>query len=708
MPEPIFDPTASPVAQAVGEAAYVGMDEDKREELEKEKNAVKEAADMYKKAREFDKNSRSRYAVDRRYAAGTADATWAVNTNLVGSMIDVLVSFLYARDPDVSVRRSPRVEIPGHPDPEAQDMRIFAQTMGIVISRLWRKGKLKQNAKRMVRSTLSVGPGWLKAVMIADAPENPEVQSKMNDLRDNIAALQAADREMHYPDLTPEQMDAKLYEYRQLQQSLEHETEMAIRKYMAFDFVAAQDIQVSLDVPNIEDYLDAEWISFNIYRPKSSLKKLFPRLTDEDCKKATIYHQRNTRVETPLTDRVILNGDMGSVPAEDADQYTSAAAGDSSPGGENGIAYIKIIERWNKVTNHIETWVDGVERWAKESFQPPYPTSRFYPCFLLTFYEVDGTRHPQSLSWRLHKLQDEYARSRSNFRISRERAVPATLFNATGLGPTEAKKIEQGVHQEYIGLTPTDPSVPLQNLFAAKPVSEIDPRLYDNAPILQDMEKIAGVQEALQSSGGTPKTATEANIQQSGFASRTTADRDMLETLLTELAIYTGEASLSALTLIDVQKIAGPAAFWPVGMELDDLLTLVEIEIEAGTTGKPRADADQAAWGVILPQLKEGVLAIRQAQMMGDFAMAEALTELIKETMLRMGDDTDISRFIPQMPAMPAVPGAPPGSGAPPAGSPALPPSADGGGAPLDQPGSAAPALANPSLDVPDLQPPAL
>ena len=41
--------------------------------------------------------------------------------------------------------------------------------------------------------------------------------------------------------------------------------------------------------------------------------------------------------------------------------------------------------------------------------------------------------------------------------------------------------------------------------------------------------------------------------------------------------------------------------------------------------------------------------------------MAKALTELIKETMLRLGDETDVDRFIPQTPP----PGSP-GAGAPP------------------------------------------
>jgi hypothetical protein len=231
--------------------------------------------------------------------------------------------------------------------------------------------------------------------------------------------------------------------------------------------------------------------------------------------------------------------------------------------------------------------------------------------------------------------------------------------------------------------------------------------MFDNTPILQDMEKISGVQEALQSSAAPDKTATQANIEQSGFASRTTADRDFLEDMLDDFANYTGEVALGALNTMDAQRIAGPAAFWPEGMALDDRLTLIEIEIEAGSTGKPGEDGDQQAWGVILPVLKEAIMTINEAVKVGDIPLAKILSELVRETMSIMGVTTDPERFLPPIPEMPdpiiaavtgGVPGAP-GSVAPVGGAPSLPPSAgpaDGG------------SLSNPELSAPNLQPPSL
>ena len=633
------------IAQAVEDSQFAGMDDENKKRAEAEKKTVKECFEAWKQSRDFDKNIRQQYAVDRRYAAGTADQRWAVSTNLIGSFIDILTSFLYARDPEVSGRKAPQVDNRG-----TKAMDDFAKTMELVISRLWKKARLKTAARKQVRSALSVGVGWLKVVLIADAPTNPEMQNEMNDLRDNLAKLEAIQANLaSIEGADGEKVDYEVAQQQELIASLEHKVEATIRKYLAVDFIAAQNMQTSLDVDSTEDYLDADWNSNSIYILKSAVAEKFPRVTEEDLKSATCYYQRPLRDLQPVADEFMTSVGAGNVSADDADYYTKGTAS-TSQGSEQGPEFIRVIEKWDKRTNHIKTMIEGVHVWAKEPYQPPYASSRFFPYFRLAFFEVDGSRNPQSLSWRLRKLQDEYSNLRSNLRLTRQRAIPGVIFNAAALSPQDARKIEQGVAQEMIGITPTIQETPIQNLFAPKPVAQVDMRMFDPQPILSDMEKISGVQEALQSSVGTPKTATEANIQQSGFASRTTSDRDVMEDMLDDLANYTGELALSALNIKDVQRIAGAAAFWPEKMSVDDIVTMVEITIKAGSTGKPKDEAGRQAWGVILPVLKEAIIGIQEAAAMGNLPLAKSLAELVRETMARMGDDTDPERFIPEMP----------------------------------------------------------
>lgn len=700
------------VGEGVAAADEQGEDAAKRAEREREENQVKAILKEYNDARNFDKAARAQYAIDRRYAAGTAHLNWAVSANLIGSFIDILVSFLYARNPDVSCKKAPQVDNRG-----TKEQDDLAKTMELMISALWRAptSTLKQVAQKMVRSGLSVGPGWMKAIIICKGTNIPAMQTQLNDQRANIAGLVAAREQLASGDptyggeyQTPEEIDAELLTLRELEQSIQSKLEVGLRKAMVFDFVSAEDIQVSLDVRDLADYKSANWIANAIYRVKTDTLALFPNLTEADLKDAACYYQRTQKDLSPVTDYTKLTGLAGvsnDAMAAEAEQFVSdrSAIGTTSA-DQNQVEFYKIIERWNRATGHIETIVEGVTKFAKPAYEPDYPTTRFYPYFLLMFYPVDGGRHPQSLPWRLFKLMDEYNASRSSMRLTRDRAAPGTIFNSSGLEPTEAAKIERSVQQEFTGIKPTDPNAKISDLFAPKPVAVPDMRLFDISSVLSDMERISGVQEALSSAITTEKTATEAEIQQTGFASRTTADRDQLESMLTDLANYTGELALGALDTKDAQRMCGRACFWPYGMAIDDLLTMVDIKIEAGTTGKPKAGQDKEAWAQILPVVQGIMKEIQLASLSANLPLAEALSELLRETMARMGDDTDPERFIPAAPA--ATIGAPmpgaPGPGGDPSGAPGGDPAA-GGAPPEDAPigDLVAPQIENPVTSPP-------
>ena len=696
-----------------------------------EENAVKCMWKEYETAREFDKRIRSQFAVDRRYAAGTAIISWAVSANLIGAFIDILVSFLYARNPDVSIKKAPKVDAQG----TAQE-DDFAKTCEIVVSSLWGAPTthMKDRVRLLVRSVLSTGMGWLKAILVCKGQNIPQMKTQLNDLRDNIARLEALRLQTTVDEngnpiymtednevLSQEMLDAKTSEYRETEASLQRRVEVAERKMLAVDFVSVEDMQVSLDVRSYGDYLDANWVANRIYRPIDDLKAMFPVLTDTDIKKARTYHQRNVKSITDIPDHVKLTGLADeTVRPEEAEQYVAVGTYVQSPtmgaiGKDDGIAYACIVELWDRRTNHVHTMIDGVDKWAKQPYQPDYATTRFFPYFGVGFYPTDGSRHPQSLVFRLRELQDEYCSTRSSLRRTRSRAVPGVIFDNGAVKPEDAKKLASATEQELVGIEVPN-GTDIRKLFAEKPISVGDMRLYDTSPITADMEKISGVQEALQSSVSTEKTATEAEIQQSGFSARTTADRDILEGMMTDLAHYTLELALGALSLQDVQRIAGAKAFWPEGMAVDDLLTMVAVTIEAGTTGKPKSAQDKQAWGTILPILQSSIMQIHQAQMMGDVPLATALSEVVKETMRRMGDESDVTRFIPQIPQMPppALTGPGdmgPGGNVPPAApQPGAPAGPGGGPMPGAEPGSddSLTASLDAALAPPELTPPEL
>lgn len=644
-----------PQQAAVGGVLPQGVDQQKEQTPDpKEEVLVKKLWQGYDRARKFDENFRKQVAIDRRYAAGTSDLSWAVTTNLIGAFIDILVALLYARDPDVSVKKAAQVDEEG-----THDMEVFASTLQIVISHLWKKGKLKKAARKGVRSVLSNGEGWLKCNLLSEKMPQPQTEQAINDARETMERLHAQLRLIEDPQgHSPDELEALIAEKQTLIDSLDAKLEVAVAKFFAIDFIPTERMQVSLDVQCIEDYLDAGWIANEEFLEFDEAMARFPRITAEEMRSAKKYYQRPpSEMTTRDIDNVLP---QGMLTAETAQAFTTSQSDAESP------SFLRVVEVWNRNDKHIRTVIDGVRKWAVPPYEPPSPTSRFYPYFYFSFYEVDSSRHAQSLSWRLYKLQDEYSSTRSNFRITRERSIPGVLFNGTQLDETQAKKLSEAKAQEYTALMPADPDTPIGNLFAPKPVAAIDMRVYDPTFILNDMERMSGVQEALSAVAagpGNPKTATEANIEQSGTNARTTSNRDNIEAMLTDLAQYTAEQALgeAGLTTQDVAKLAGKAAFWPANMSIEDIFNLVSVDIQAGTTGKPKTQTDQQAWATILPLIKQYLGEIRVALGNGDKATAQALIELVKETMKRLGDESDPDRFIPKVPP----PGSP-GAGAPP------------------------------------------
>lgn len=681
-----------------------------RARLDKETPEAKEVIKQWKEyevAQIFDKNARKQYERDRRYAAGTADINYAVDANLLGSYIDILVSYIYARDPKVSARPTEQVEIKYDPpidpaDPMAAVTRYqesearrkrnaerhaFAKTMQIVITRLWQQGKLKKCMHKVVRAGYSVAVGWFKAALLFDTKTDPAVQTAINDLRDNMQRVLAIQKRLGAAGIdldenAPVDGDERLSletELKRQMQGLEAQVEIITRKAMAIDFVASEHMQVALDVRDTDDYLEASWNANALFVQLDDAKARYPDVTESEWKVATKYEQRQP---TDYTGVKALGGNetLEVDPKGEAYQYakvtdgtTSAAAAAMQTAGGDPVYFVKVVELWDKRNNLIKTMIEGLVRYAKEPFAPPHATSRFYPYFQVQFFPVDGDRHPQSLSWRLSKLQDEYANSRSSFRLTRQRSIPGIIFNAAQVAEGEAKKIADSAHGELISVTLTEPEQPVGNAFAAKPISKLDPMLFDNALIIGDMEKISGVQEALQTSQTVDKTATQAEIEQGGFAARTTAARDRVEDTLTDFAQYTAEVALQGITPQEAQQMAGSLAFWPAGMAIESITQWLAIQIEAGSTGRPNTSAEREAWVQILPVIKETIMLVAEARATNNEPMAQVWIELLRETCNRFDDRIDVDRFIPTLPPIAAL------------GAPGLTPTAQPG-----QPGASA------------------
>lgn len=659
-----------------------------------EKADVAKWEKMVMHARKEDRVFRQSVIRDRKFASGEALEGYEVKTNLVQATIDVLIPFLYAKDPDVDVVPQDQVSPPpvkrmakpvpptaatdplGNPmvapdgvpiTPDPQDIAVYAQqvaeyqayqqqmqaqadadaerndfirrlsqTIEIVVSRLWDKARLKHVAKSWLRSSMTSAEGWFKATLQGDLLTDPTAQSELYTVQQQISDIVALQKSIESGDCKNE--DEALASLRAKEVGLQAKVETYVAKCLAIDWIDTLDMQLPVSIPTIGHYREAPWMADGA--AYYTVDEAVSRFQEWGVTKERLAHA--SRWKPPVQSVVSTDGQtVTNIAAYEGQADGWTKEGDSKEG------FVRVWEIHSKQDNIIYTWIEGTNFWAKPPVAPRFPTTRFYPYFLLALYEVDGLRHSQSLSYRLSCLQEEFASTRSNQAEVRRRAKQGIIADGTNITPEDADKIRDGQNQEITYISPIRPGEPLSNSFAPKPYNSPDQALYDTNMIRADIETVSGAQDALRGGINQPKTATEAEIEQSGTSARSGYSRECLDDTLNDFAQYTAELALGAFTREQVQEWAGPYAVWPQGIEQDKLQAMVSVAIRAGSSGKPNTSAERAAWAAILPQLTALIGQIGQLQGADQQEMADKLKEVLRETVIRTGDKIDVDRFLP-------------------------------------------------------------
>lgn len=679
---------------------------------------VRKLAERVRKAREFDEDALRQYAIDRAYARG--DSGFDVDGNMVGTFIDILKSFIYAQNPDVDIRPALSAEPPsvdalrdaaeltvnmGSPElqqaiaievqtmalqgippdvAESQaiaryreesvqaelkrlqnryqkrqrDNRAMAETMEMIVSKLWLDARLKSRGTKCVGSALTIGPGWLKASWQERTADDPQIRSKINDLQSHIDKINALRESMDEGEFA--EHEAMAEEYRLQQQQLESQVKRVVARGFVVDFVPSEYITVAPGV-DIVDAVDAAWIDEMIPMRAEDAKAQFG-LTTEQIRMATKFSESKPVMRKNVTPVAgVVTDERGYLTAKDANRYTSSDSQDDGAGD-----WVMAHETWDIEKGKFFTWIEGIDGYVLPPAEPTQ-TQRFYPYFCYPIGSVDGQRHPQSLVSRAHKLIDEYYRIRSAERDHRKRIKPKTVFIKGHIGPDSVDAVVKGTTAEFVGIETTNPRADARSIFMPLAYPQMDPGLYDTSRVMMEIERIFGVQEALSGAVTVAKTATEAQIQQTGTQSRTGAMRDALEDMLTDLAHYTAECARAHMTPEDVQAIVGPDAMWPEYRAGEDLSAMLSVNIRAGSTGKPNTTAERQSWAALLPILQNGIMQIGQMRNSTPDDIATAMVELLNITLKRNDERLDLESLLPAAgPAKPMMPG-------PAAGQPALP-----------------------------------
>jgi hypothetical protein len=617
-------------------------------------------------------HDRMRY--NRKLARGIDDSVEAKDknynkhrANLIQSTLTVVLSKVYAKNPEMSAE----------PRNKAQDLRLFADTVSQVTQAMLEDAKLKKKAKSAVRAAMTCTLGVVKVQYqrVTKGEADPIIRDRIQDSQDNIRRIDALVAQLEDEKERCDQ-ESKKRELEEVLKGLQAQSEVVAAEGLVIDRVSSDRLLVDPAVEDVWEYESAGWMAEKIPMRKSEAIGKFKGF---DLSSATTY----------------------KVDGEHKDMANRGQIFSPVTSGGTDDPILMVIEVWSRMDQRVFTMVEGCSKqFAVAPYTPSLVGERWWPYFILPFQSVDGEFASQSLVDVLERLQEEHNETRDKFAELRRKIRPH--YHASG--DLKDKDIVVMLHPELGEIVVANTNgAPIDTMLKQAPQLQIDPALFDTTPIRQDMEMVSGLQDAARSIVVQPKTATEASISDQSLAARVAEFRDQIEDFLTEIAQYSSELCLLAMTPPQVETIMGknppapnpmlssvatmmgqpapepprPVYFWPQQRTPDTVFNLIQMKIRAGSTAAPNKLQMQENWGKALQVLGPMIDKIRAIEAAGGDATPER--ELVKETAARFDETIDVDRFLPPKPkAMPVMgaPGAVPGAGmpaTPPMPMPAMP-----------------------------------
>jgi len=592
------------------------------EPTQEEKDAVKVWTDRIQRA-EINPNFKEwveLLAELRGYVAGTKhdDKTnkKLVRTNMVYATIAATIPEVYAKNPDIGVSPTDAV-----PEAKMANVKKFAETAEKVLHKmLVEEGRLKRRSKANIRAASTTSIGVLKMVYQKEYRGDPLIIRRIEDTQDNLAKVEALITSLKKED-DPAQVAKQRDEIRANLKALQAQNEVRIFKGFVVDRLKSEDFLV-LDesVVEFDEYVDSSALAQRTWYTVDRAKQIF-------------------RMEMTGATR------YGRPRVDDKTAQSNNPNPDNTPPGD---MYICAVEIWDKENGVIRTVVKGMNRWVREPYAPDHSPQRWYPFYVLAFNPIEGRWRPLSDVELLMGLQDEYNTTRTNYADVRKKAVPKRIVRKGGnLSEQDVKNIMNSDNEDWIAVE-GNPQMPIAQDVMDLPGQKIDPQAYDTTIINRDMDLVAGRSDASRATLIKPKTATEAEIMQEAMSTRTAERRDTNEDLLSDMGAAALEIALNDLTKDQVKQLAGEDCEWPDAPEsVEEIYRQVVVRVRAGSTGKPNQAKEREQWTQLLPQIAKTMEQVTQLRAAGNYDMADAVVELLRETLRRFEEHLDLDSIIP-------------------------------------------------------------
>ena len=545
----------------------------------------------------------------------------SIKGNIIHATLQGLLPHIYAKNPEIRIRPHKYVEA-GSSEYRVAD--LFSATLETVLNESLKKADLKKVAKQVIRSCMTSKIGIVKVTYQRDYYKDPLVSRQFNDAQDSLARLQSDVRELMANDTYGGEKDELIEEVKETMLGLQDRVEVMQREGLNLGFVRPEDFRMDTSLDTLQEYQSAQWMANVTWMTPSDVMDRF-QISKKEVEEFTIYRR---------TDAGILN----RLTRDDAVQANST---------EDVNLAVAVWEYWDRTAQTVFTFAEGGKKWLKEPFHPNRLGEKFFPFFLLGLNWVDGQEWPISETELLLSLQDEYNTIRTQHSKHRELSAPFFVADASRVNYEDIEVFSNAAIGEIALINASGQNV--NTVFQPAVPPPMNPQVYDTAPLRTDMEWISGLGDAQRGGVNRAKTATEANIQQAGLATRIAEKVDQTEDWLKELGWFAAEILLQEIQPQKAMEIAGPQAFWPI-LNKQQLYDSVFIDIAAGSTGMPDTNEERMRWIELMPIIMQNIELVQQMRSLGVPDEFNPYVQLLEETFARFDERIDIAKFLPPMP----------------------------------------------------------
>lgn len=423
----------------------------------------------------------------------------------------------------------------------------------------------KASMKHLVRRTLTTGVGYLKMGYHRFQEYRPEDVSRVTDLTEQVAALQASMAEMEQDSSEFDETSAQLGELQDLLQKVTGDQQAFIREGLDLDFPRSTSIIPDPDCFQLDGFLGARWVAQEWL--------LTPKQVQE------VY---GVDIKTSYTHFSQTGEELGK------DAVASLLEDDKEPDTR-----ALVWEIWDKHQGQTFTVALGHPDFLIAPKTPEVHLERFWPFFVITFNGLEDEEQlfPPSDVRLVHDMQVEMNLMRQRLREHRDAARPGHVTSKGMLDEEDKKKFEHRLAHHVLELNGLREGGKISDILQPVPTNPIDPNQYEVGQVQDDVFKVLGTQEAVMGGLSSNASATESSISESARLSSVGSSVDELDDFLTQVAKTASHLLFTQMSQEQAMQIAGPGGVWP-DVSGEEVAQDLWLEIRAGSSGRPNKSAE--------------------------------------------------------------------------------------------------------------------